>query len=113
MKNKYKRELPYVIAIDFDGCLFRDAWPDINNAKPIWHVIRWALREQRKGAKLILWTCRGDYRLRDAVVVCACYGLIFDAINENLPEWNEAFQHDSRKIGADKYIDDKARRMGA
>jgi len=112
MKNKYKGYLPYVIAIDFDGCLFRNAWPDITQAKPIRRVIRWALRAQRRGAKLILWTCRGGERLKEARRLCLDYGLRFDAINENLPEWNDAFNHDSRKIGADEYWDDKARRMG-
>lgn len=112
MKNKYKRELPYVIAIDFDGCLFRDAWPDMATAKPNQRIIRKAIKAQNKGAKLILWTCRGGRKLAEAIIVCAIEGLRFDAVNENLPEWNTAFDHDSRKIGADEYWDDHCVRMG-
>jgi len=34
--------------------------------------------------------------------------LEFDAVNANLPEMNALYGNDSRKIGADFYIDDKA-----
>ena len=42
---------------------------------------------------------------------CAEQGLIFDAVNENLPDMIEKFGGDSRKIFADVYIDDKALRI--
>lgn len=46
-----------IIAVDFDGCLCENAWPDIGDDNP--QVVRALLEEQKQGAKLILWTCRG------------------------------------------------------
>lgn len=49
--------------------------------------------------------------LEVAINACAEQGLIFDAVNENLPDMIEKFGGDSRKIFADVYIDDKALRI--
>jgi hypothetical protein len=94
------------IAIDFDGCLCENKWPDIG--EPNMPVFERAKQEQANGAKLILWTCRENKRLEDAVEWCAKHGLIFDAVNANTPENNELYGNDCRKIGADEYWDDKA-----
>ena len=94
-----------IIAIDFDDTLFKTKWPDI--LEPIWEVIERAKEEQRNGAKLILWTCRCGEYLDEAVVACRLVGLIFDAVNENLPESIETFDGtDSRKVFANEYWDD-------
>ena len=77
------------IAIDFDGCLCTDAFPEIG--KPNWVVIERARAEQANGAGLILWTCREGPLLEAAVQTCREWGLTFDAINESLPEWIEAY----------------------
>ena len=61
-----------------------------------------------RGGKIILWTCREGQSLKNAVEWCARHGLQFDAVNDNLPEMNEIFGANSRKVGADIYIDDKA-----
>lgn len=61
----------------------------------------------QEGHKVILWTCRKDQELLEAVSWCADIGLSFDSINENLPEIIEKYGGDSRKIHADYYIDDK------
>jgi len=98
------------IAIDFDGCLCSDAYPDIG--EPCWPVINRALAEQRAGAGLILWTCRVGEYLTEAVAACAGWGLIFDTVNENLSERVEIFGSDCRKVSADEYWDDRAVRMG-
>lgn len=42
---------------------------------------------------------------------CAQWGLRFDAINESLPDWIEAFGTRPRKVGAIEYWDDKAVRL--
>lgn len=63
---------------------------------------------QLEGAKIILWTCRTGIQLEKAVLWCFRRGLMFDAVNENLPERVEKFGTDPRKIGADEYIDDKS-----
>lgn len=95
-----------VIAIDFDGTLFENKWPDIGAAN--WWVINAAKYEQRQGSKLILWTNRTGEHLKKALQACEKVGLEFDAVNESLPEWVSAFNNDPRKIGATEYWDDKA-----
>lgn len=96
----------YIYAVDFDGTLCENAWPDIG--KPNYMLIRMLNRLREKGDKIILWTCRAGDKLTDAVEWCKSQGLEFDAINENLPEIIEEFGCDSRKIFANVYIDDRA-----
>ena len=95
-----------IIAVDFDGCLCEDRFPDIGEANT--EVIDQLKEFQRMGDKLILWTCRKDERLADAVAWCAAWGLRFDAVNENLQYVIEAFGGDCRKIFANEYWDDRA-----
>lgn len=100
-------ERPYkIIAVDFDGCLCKSAWPEIGEANT--EVIARLRERQKAGDKLILWTCREGTRLDEAIVWCVKLGLTFDAVNANLPEMNAQYGNDSRKIGADEYWDDKA-----
>jgi len=99
------------IAIDFDGCLCTDAFPAIG--EPNWAVINRAKAEQRAGAGLILWTCREGQLLQETVDACRGWGLIFDALNESLPDWIEEFKTTPRKVGASEYWDDKAIRVPA
>jgi hypothetical protein len=57
-----------VIATDFDGTLCENKWPDIGEPND---EIIWYLREQQAaGVKIILWTCRADERLEEAVRWC-------------------------------------------
>lgn len=99
------------IAIDFDGCLCRNQFPGIG--EPNWAAIQRAKQEQGAGAGLILWTCREEKLLEDAVKACEEWGLIFDAVNESLPEWQKAFRNNPRKVGATEYWDDRAVRVMA
>lgn len=94
------------IAIDFDGCLFRTE--DMKIVAPNWEVIARAKAAQRSGADLILWTCREGALLDEAIVACKECGLLFDAINESLPDWIAAYGTTPRKVGASEYWDDKA-----
>ena len=98
-----------IIAVDFDGCLCTNAWPDIG--QPNRQLIRMLKTSRAKGNKVILWTCREGKLLHSAVKWCERQGLRFDAINENLPEMNELYGNNCRKVGADVYIDDKAMRI--
>lgn len=104
----------YIIAVDFDGTLISgNKWPDVEG-EPNKQLINILIRERQKGNKVILWTNRTDkpekeeYPLKAAVDFCKAAGLEFDAVNENLPEIIAAYGSDSRKVSADKYIDDKA-----
>lgn len=99
------------IAIDFDGCLCTEAFPDIG--EPNWPVIQRAKQEQQAGAGLILWTVREGQLLQDALDACKRWGLTFDAVNESLPDWIEAYGNRPRKVGASEYWDDRAVRLVA
>ena len=95
-----------IIAVDFDGTLCSDSYPNIGTANT--KLIRSLRKKQELGDKLILWTCRAGERLTEAVEWCQKQGLIFDAINDNLPEMVALWGNNSRKISADIYLDDKA-----
>lgn len=95
-----------VIAVDFDGVLFTEAYPKIGMTIAL--NINRAKNERANGAKLILWTCREGFALAEAIAACMAVGLEFDAINENLPETKKKYGGDPRKVGADEYWDDKA-----
>lgn len=94
-----------IIAIDFDGVLFTEAYPAVG--MPIAPNINRAKNERANGAVLILWTCREGKELADAVAACKAVGLEFDYVNENAAELKEAFGTDPRKIAATEYWDDK------
>ena len=100
-----ERVLPYIVAVDFDGTLCENAFPKIG--KPKHDVIETIKEYQGYGWKTILWTCRNYESLDQAVEWCKQQGLTFDAINVNLPEVQELFGGDTRKVFADVYIDDK------
>ena len=95
-----------IIAVDFDGTLCENAWPNIGAPRKA--VIDYVCEQQRQGAKLILWTNRSGSYLDCAVRWCGHHGIVFDAVNENLPEMIEYFQNDCRKVFANEYIDDRA-----
>jgi len=101
-KNPFRR----VIAIDFDGCLCENDWPDVGD--PHWSVIHDALEAKASGAKLILWTCRDGEDLKVAIEACKSWGLEFDAVNDNLPELKKLWENNPRKIAAKEYWDDRA-----
>lgn len=97
---------PKVIAVDFDGCLCVNKWPEIGD--PNWNAIYTLLDHKSDGGKVILWTCREGQMLEDAVMWCLNRGLKFDAVNDNLPENKEYFGNNCRKVWANEYWDDKA-----
>ena len=95
-----------VIAVDFDGTLCVNKWPNIG--EPNTALIEQLIEEQRNGAQIILYTCREQRMQREAVKWCKEQGLKFDAVNRNIPERIRAYKFDPRKISADVYIDDRA-----
>ena len=111
MENKVSKEdmmeaLPYIIAVDFDGTLVEDEFPNIGEIKPeVWDKVQ---RAKDGGAKIILWTSRDHENLAEAVLFCKENGLEFDAINENIEEVQTLFNNDTRKVYANEYWDDKA-----
>ena len=96
---------PRIIAVDFDGTLCENKYPDIG--APIPRVIEFVKRQKADDNIIILWTCRAGQQLADAVTWCKNQGLIFDYINENVKENVAMYGGDTRKVFADVYIDDK------
>ena len=94
-----------IIAVDFDGTLCENKWPEIGELND--ELITYLRKRQMEGDKIILWTCRTGELLDRAVAICYSQGLIFDAVNENLPEVLEWMGGDSRKIFSNEYIDDR------
>lgn len=99
-------ERPKVIAVDFDGCICVNAYPDIG--KPNIEVINALISEVSCGTQLVLWTCREGEKLEEAIAACESWGIKFAAINESTPEWIAVYGTSPRKVGADEYWDDKA-----
>lgn len=100
---------PFVIAVDFDGTLCQNLWPDIG--RPNTELILRLMQAREFGQKVILWTCREGQLLKDAIAWCKSFGLEFDAVNANLPERIALYKTDPRKVGADLYLDDRAEKV--
>lgn len=100
-------DLPKIIAVDFDGTLVEDKWPEIGEPnKEMFEFLKYLQKEHN--IKLILWTSRTDRHLINAIEFCKAQGIEFDAINENLPEVKALTGRDTRKVYADIYLDDKS-----
>lgn len=95
-----------VYAVDFDGTLAVTRFPEI--VEPKQKMVAAVKMLQAQGHKVILWTSRDGKDLAAAVEWCKNQGIVFDAINEPLPEQIARWNNDTRKIYADFYIDDKA-----
>lgn len=101
IKNRFR-----IIGVDFDGTLAvtKGTYPEIQ--KPIQEIIDYVKTEQENGAFLILVTMREGEVLNQAVEWCEEQGLVFDAVNDNLPHMKEFFGNNPRKIFCNEYLDD-------
>ena len=95
-----------IIAVDFDGTLCENKWPEIGKAND--DAIRALLRRKAQGDRIILWTCRCGRQIEEAIAWCAARGLHFDAVNENIPEVKAKYGEWGPKVTADEYWDDRA-----
>ena len=94
-----------ITAVGFDGTLCEDKWPEIG--APNVELIRHLKEKIIAGHKIILWTCRVDDNLREALDWCMSHELEFHAVNENVQEIIDMFPVCGRKIYYDELIDDK------
>lgn len=95
---------PLRIAVDFDGTIVENRFPEIGPSLPGAFE---TLRELSfQGHKLILWTFRDGESLQEAVDFCLEHGIMFWAVNKSFPEENYN-KYISRKIDAHFFIDDK------
>ncbi|MDE6435679.1 MAG: hypothetical protein K2L07_15805 [Lachnospiraceae bacterium] len=95
-----------VYAVDFDNTLAVTRFPKI--LEPKVKIVAAVKMLKANGHKIILWTSRSGKDLEAAVEWCREHGIIFDAVNEPLPEQIARWGNDTRKVYADFYIDDKA-----
>lgn len=84
-----------IYAVDFDGTLCVSKFPEIG--APNKALIEHLIKRKEQGNKLILWTCRVNEKVKEAVDWCKCFGLEFDAVNSNLPEVLAKWGGESRK----------------
>ena len=93
-----------LIAIDFDGTIVEDKFPDIG--KPLMFAFETMKKMQEDGHRLVLWTYRKGKKLDEAVEFCKKNGIEFYAVNKNFVE--EDYTPDvPRKLKADIFIDDR------
>ena len=100
-----KKLFPPILAVDFDGTLVENDFPDIGKFNS--DVVEAVLTYKKLGWKVILWSCRTGTMLEDAVKACAQIDLTFDAVNDNLPEVQQYFGGNTRKVFANLYWDDR------
>ncbi len=95
------------IAVDFDGTIVENKYPEIGEEIPFAMDTLKMLRQN--GHRLILWTCREGQLLDNAVDWCRERNFEFYAVNRDYPEEttdnNPAF---TRKLKADLFIDDRS-----
>lgn len=92
-----------IYAVEFDGTLCESMWPDIG--EPNVELINTLKTIRKSGDYVILYTMREGAKLDEALAWCKTQGLIFDAVNDNLPIIRAFFGNNPRKIYADYYID--------
>lgn len=91
-------------AIDFDGTLVENNWPDIGKTNR--DVLKAVQNLEKAGDKWILWTMRSGKPLEDAKEWCRKHNIHPIAVNDNDPKLIEDFGNNPRKVYADWYIDD-------
>ena len=95
-----------IIAIDFDGTICQNKYPEIGEPMP--HAIESIRELHQAGHYLILWTCRQGEQLDEALQWCKQNGLSFHAVNDHNPDNLKFFGGvGGKKVYADIYIDDK------
>jgi hypothetical protein len=94
-----------IIAIDFDGVIVTDMYPDIGPAIP--GAIE-AIRELHEhGYCIIINSCRARVEEQEMKDWIRDHDIPVCCINENCRERIWKYRTDCRKISADVYIDDK------
>ena len=94
------------IAVDFDGTIVEDRYPQIGKERPF--AVATLKQLMNDGHHLILWTVRKGERLDEAVKWCEDRGVRFFAVNKDFDDDELDKLHHSRKIKADLFIDDRS-----
>lgn len=94
-----------IVAVDFDGTLTTGNYPEIGSPKP--YAVEYMRRLKEDGHYIILWTCRKDKRLEEAINWLLDQGIPFDRVNAHEPKNLAMYGDDTRKVYAHCYVDDK------
>lgn len=97
-----------IIAVDFDGTIVEDKYPEIGEERPFAiDTLKMLIEDHHR---LILWSVREGQTLDEAVKWCKDRGVEFYAINKDYPEerGTDNNKYFSRKIKADLFIDDRS-----
>lgn len=89
------------IAVDFDGTIVENDFPRIGKVKQ--DVVDKIREWWEAGHTIIIWTCRTDKYLGEAIDFLVSNSIPYHAINEN---YNTKLN--CRKVLADIYLDDRA-----
>lgn len=92
-----------IYAIDFDGTIVEDKYPDIGQLNA--DAVMFIHELKATGHTFILHTCRHGKELFEAIAFLWEHDLAPHHINSNVPELIAKYG-DCRKIYADYYIDD-------
>lgn len=94
------------IAVDFDGTIVKDRYPEIGDELPFaTKTLKMLISERHR---LILWTVREGRALEEAVEWCRKRGVDFYATNKDFPEEDVTKNPNySRKLKVDMFIDDR------
>lgn len=71
-----------IIAVDFDGTLVEHKFPEIGTDLPL--AIKTVIDLQRRGKRIILWTCRTGNYLELALRFLYSKGVIPNAVNTHV-----------------------------
>lgn len=104
-----------IIAVDFDGVICENVWPE--KGRPIPGALD-GLARLREKYRIVIWTSREKKHKQDAIDWLAEHGVEYDAINEapfysQWPQglfrflWSSLLQTESKKTLACVYIDDR------
>lgn len=99
----------YVIAIDFDGTIVENQYPEIGKIKK--DCINFINKlSSELNCEIIIWTCRENEKLKEAIDFLNKNNITYHYVNDNCNWAKNEFSHNAkcRKIFADLYIDDRA-----
>lgn len=104
-KVKYTPQSHPVIAVDFDGTLVKDQFPDLGT--PFTEGINTVNAMIEKGYEIVIWTARKE--LKSVIEHLKNHGLNTDKVKINTHADYMLKRYDSQgiKIGASIYIDDR------
>ena len=95
-----------VIAVDFDGTIVENRYPEIGAERPFaTETLKMLIQDHHR---VVLWSCREGKLLEDALEWCRERGVEFYAANRDYPEeTTDNNPHFTRKLKADLFIDDR------